>query len=146
MTKTRVNNRNHLLNFISEAENASLRAKKLTQQLLTFAKGGTPLKKPLALQHVIPESATFALSGSSTHSQCDIPEDIGLIQADEGQISQVSHNLAVNAQQAMPTGGTLAICGENATLTAEPGQAKESVCLGELHSIDYPRQRKRHTT
>jgi len=130
LTKTWVSNRNHLLNFISEAENASLRAKKLTQQLLTFAKGGTPLKKPLALQHVIPESATFALSGSSTHCQCDIPEDIWLIQADEGQISQVIHNLAVNAQQAMPTGGTLAICGENVTLTADQAKRKNLSASG----------------
>jgi CheY-like chemotaxis protein len=119
-----VNSRDHLFTFLSEAENASLRAKKLTQQLLTFAKGGTPLKKPLALQHVIPESATLALSGSSTHCQCDFPEDMWLVQADEGQISQVIHNLAVNAQQAMPTGGTLAICGKNVTFTAEQAKQK----------------------
>jgi len=119
MTTSWANTKEHLFTFLSEAENASLRAKKLTQQLLTFSKGGTPLKKPLALQHVIPESATFALSGSSTHCKCDIPEDIWLIQADEGQISQVIHNLAVNAQQAMPKGGILTIGAENVMLTAE---------------------------
>ncbi len=123
LTKTWVNSRDQLFTFLSEAENASLHAKKLTQQLLTFAKGGSPLKKLSALQQVISESATFALSGSSIHCQCDIPEDMWLIQADEGQISQVIHNLAVNAQQAMPTGGTLAICGKNVTLTA--GQVKQ---------------------
>jgi PAS domain S-box-containing protein len=115
LTKACVNSRDRLFNFLSEAENASLRAKKLTQQLLTFAKGGTPLKKPLALQQVIPESAAFALSGSSTHCKCDIPEDLWPIEADEGQISQVIHNLAVNAHQAMPTGGTLTIKAENVT-------------------------------
>ena len=122
MTKTFVNSRDHLFNFLSEAENASLRAKKLTQQLLTFAKGGTPLKKPLALQEVIPESATFALSGSSVHCQCDIPNDLWLVDADEGQIAQVVHNLAVNAHQAMPTGGRLTIKAENVRETCE--QAK----------------------
>jgi PAS domain S-box-containing protein len=124
MTKSWVNTRDHLFTFLSEAENASLRAKKLTQQLLTFAKGGIPLKKPLALQQVIPESAMFALSGSSIRCDCDIPEDIWLIQADEGQISQVIHNLAVNAQQAMPTGGKLTIGAENVMLTAEQARQK----------------------
>ena len=124
MTKAWVNSRDHLFNFLSEAENASLRAKKLTQQLLTFAKGGTPLKKPLALQQVIPESAAFALSGSPTRCQCDIPDDLWLIEADEGQIGQVIHNLAVNAHQAMPTGGTLTIRTENVTETTE--QAKQN--------------------
>jgi len=123
MTKSLVNSRDHLFNFLSEAENASLRAKKLTHQLLTFAKGGTPLKKPLALQQVIPESASFALSGSSTHCQCEIPEDLWQIEADEGQIGQVIHNLAVNAHQAMPTGGTLIIRAANVTATGE--QAKQ---------------------
>lgn len=124
MTKAWVNTRDHLFTFLSEAENASLRAKKLAQQLLTFAKGGTPLKKPLALQQVIPESVMFALSGSSIRCDCDIPEDIWLIQADEGQISQVIHNLAVNAQQAMPTGGILTIGAENVMLTAKQARQK----------------------
>lgn len=123
MTKTWVNSRDHLYIFLSEAENASLRAKKLTQQLLTFAKGGTPLKKPLALQQVISESAAFALSGSSTRCQCEIPDDLWPIEADEGQIGQVIHNLTVNAHQAMPTGGMLSIIGENIILTTE--QAKQ---------------------
>ncbi len=124
MTKTWVNSRDHLYNFLSEAENASLRAKKLTQQLLTFAKGGTPLKKSLALQQVIPESAAFALSGSSTRCQCEIPDDLWPIEADEGQIGQVIHNLAVNAHQAMPTGGILSITAENIILTTKQAKQK----------------------
>jgi PAS domain S-box-containing protein len=107
MTTSWANTKEHLFTFLSEAENASLRAKKLTQQLLTSSKGGTPLKKPLALQQVIPESST-----------------IWLIQADEGQISQVIHNLAVNAQQAMPDGGILTIGAENVMLTAEQARQK----------------------
>ena len=124
MTKSWMNTRDHLFTFLSEAENASLRAKKLAQQLLTFAKGDTPIKKPLALQRVIPESAILALSGSSTRCHCDIPEDIWPIQADEGQISQVIHNLAVNAQQAMPISGILKIKAENVILTAEQAREK----------------------
>ncbi len=123
MTKAWVNSRDHLFTFLSEAENASLRAKKLTQQLLTFAKGGTPLKKPIALHQVLTESATFALSGSSTHCEFDIADDLWLVEADDGQIGQVIHNLTVNANQAMPSGGTFTIRAENVTLTIE--QAKQ---------------------
>jgi PAS domain S-box-containing protein len=124
MTKALLNTRDQLYNFLSEAENASLLAKKLTHQLLTFAKGGAPLKKPLDLNHLIPESAAFALSGSSTRCHCDIPDDIWFTHADEGQISQVIHSLAVNAQQAMPNGGTLTIRAANITLTAEQATHK----------------------
>ena len=113
MIQTWMNPKDHLFPFVSEAESASLRAKALTLQLLTFAKGGSPLKKPLALHQVVSGSATFALSGSSTCCHCDIPDDLWLVNADEGQIGQVIHNLALNAQQAMPTGGTLLIRGEN---------------------------------
>ena len=113
MIQTWMNPKDHLFPFVSEAERASLRAKSLTLQLLTFAKGGSPLKKPLALQQMVSESANFALSGSSTRCHCDIPGDLWLVNADEGQIGQVVHNLALNAQQAMPVGGTLTIRGEN---------------------------------
>ena len=113
MIQTWMTPNDHLFSYVSEAESASLRAKALTLQLLTFAKGGFPLKKPLALQEMVSESATFALSGSSTRCYCDIPDDLWLVDADKGQIGQVIHNLALNAQQAMPTGGTLTIRGEN---------------------------------
>ncbi len=124
MTKTWVNSQDHLYTFLSEAENASLRAKKLTHQLLTFAKGGSPLKKPLGLQHVVSESAIFAFSGSSTRCQCDIPKDIWEVEADEGQIGQVIHNLALNAQHAMPNGGTMTIRGENVVFSEEQARRK----------------------
>ena len=124
MIQTRMNPKDPLFPFVSEAESASLRAKFLTLQLLTFAKGGSPLKKPLALQQMVFESASFALSGSSTRCHCDIPDDLWLINADEGQIKQVIHNLAINAQQAMPTGGTLIIQGENVIVSEEDAARK----------------------
>jgi two-component system, cell cycle sensor histidine kinase and response regulator CckA len=119
MIQTWMNPKDHLFPFVSEAESASLRAKFLTLQLLTFAKGGSPLKKPLALQHMVSESANFALSGSSTRCHSDIPDDLWLVNADEGQIGQVVHNLALNAHQAMPAGGTLTIHGENVIVSEE---------------------------
>jgi signal transduction histidine kinase len=124
MIQTWMNPKDHLFPFVSEAESASLRAKFLTLQLLTFAKGGSPLKKPLALQHMVSESANFALSGSSTRCHSDIPDDLWLVNADEGQIGQVVHNLALNAHQAMPAGGTLTIHGENVIVSEEDAARK----------------------
>ena len=133
MTKAFVKSQDHLFTFLSEAENASLRAKKLTHQLLTFAKGGSPLKKPLGLQNLVSELATFALSGSSTRCQCDLSDEIWLVDADEGQIGQVIHNLALNAQQAMPNGGTLTIRGQNVMFSEE--QAKRNTLPSSGHYV-----------
>ncbi|MCA9480946.1 MAG: hypothetical protein KC545_11395, partial [Nitrospira sp.] len=105
--------------FLSEAEQASLRAKSLTQQLLTFAKGGSPLKKPLNIRSLVMETATFALRGSSTRCDFDLPEHLWAAQGDEGQISQVIHNLVLNAHQAMPDGGDLTIRSTNIELSVE---------------------------
>lgn len=124
MIQTRMNAKDFLFPFVSEAENASLRAKALTLQLLTFAKGGNPLKKPLALQHMVCEAATFALSGSSICCHSDFPDDLWLVEADEGQLGTVIHNLALNAQQAMLAGGILHIRGENVNLSEEEAHRK----------------------
>lgn len=105
--------------FLSEAEQASLRAKGLTQQLLTFAKGSSPFKKPLDLRLLVMETATFALRGSSTRCEFNLPEDLWTVHADEGQISQVIHSLALNAHQAMSEEGTVTISGENTELSVD---------------------------
>lgn len=105
--------------FLSEAEQASLRAKGLTQQLLTFAKGSSPLKKPLDLRHLVMETATFALRGLSTRCEFDLPKGLWTVHADEGQISQVIHSLAMNAHQAMAEEGTVTIKCENTELSAD---------------------------
>ncbi|MEW6116569.1 MAG: PAS domain S-box protein [Nitrospirota bacterium] len=98
---------------LKEAERASLRAKDLTQQLLTFSKGGVPIKKIISLGTLIRESAGFALRGANVRCAFSIPEGLWTVSADEGQISQVIHNLVLNAQQAMPMGGTIKIEGKN---------------------------------
>ena len=104
---------------IEEAEKASLRAKDLTQQLLTFSKGGEPIKTTTSLSEVINDSCNFVLRGSNVRCDCNIPKDLSLVEADEGQISQVIHNLVINADQAMPEGGTININAENVHLSSE---------------------------
>lgn len=98
---------------LQDAEKAARRAKNLTQQLLTFSRGGAPIKKTLFIVKIIQESAAFALSGTNVVCTFDIPDDLWSIEADEGQIGQVIHNLVINAQQSMPEGGEIRVGGEN---------------------------------
>jgi signal transduction histidine kinase/ActR/RegA family two-component response regulator len=114
--------------MLSDAESASFRAKTLTRQLLAFSKGGTPVKKTISVSALIRNTADFALSGSSVRCAFTLPEDLWLIRADEGQIGQVVQNLIINADQAMPRGGTISIraanvmIGEKDTLPQKAGK------------------------
>ena len=102
-----------LYEVLVEAEDASLRAKGLTQQLLTFARGGAPIKKIVSIAGMLRDTATFALSGSNARCQFSIPDDLWNVEIDEGQISQAIHNIVLNAQQVMPQGGTIQLRAEN---------------------------------
>jgi PAS domain S-box-containing protein len=95
------------------AEKASHRAQTLTQQLLTFAKGGEPVLATTSLAEVIIDSADFVLHGSSTSVRYNIPDDLWMVEVDRGQISQVIQNIVLNGSQAMPGGGYIEITCEN---------------------------------
>jgi len=95
--------------LLAEAEKASLRARNLTQQLLTFAKGGEPVKETSSLESVIKDSADFVLHGDKVGCQFAIPDNLWLVDIDKGQISQVVQNIVLNASQAMTEGGTITI-------------------------------------
>ncbi len=89
------------------------RARSLTSQLLTFARGGEPVRRVLRLPDLIRESAQFSLRGSVVVFRADLPDDLWPVKADETQISQVFHNLVLNARQAMPSGGEIRILARN---------------------------------
>ncbi len=99
---------------LEEAENATARAKDLAQQLLTFARGGEPVKKIIEVVGLLKEAAGFALHGSNVRVKFALANDLWPVEADEGQLSQVIQNLVLNAVQAMPEGGTVTISAENA--------------------------------
>lgn len=99
--------------ILNEANKACVRAKDLTNQLLTFSKGGEPIKKTSSLQEIIRDSASFVLHGGKTFCEFHIPEDLFLVSIDKGQISQVIQNIVLNANHAMPNGGTIRIICEN---------------------------------
>jgi len=101
---------------LSGAEQACLRAQALSQQLLTFARGGAPLKQVAALIPLIREAANLALAGSHCRAELSLPEDLWPAEVDPGQLSQVLHNILINADQAMPGGGALAVAAENVVL------------------------------
>ncbi len=103
---------------LSEAERESLRAKNLTQQLLTFSRGGAPIKKAMKIDSLLRESATFALRGSNISPKFTIADKLWEIEGDEGQINQVISNLVINAKQAMPSGGAIKIRATNVTIKA----------------------------
>jgi two-component system cell cycle sensor histidine kinase/response regulator CckA len=105
-----------LLNRLTEAEIATLRASELARQLLTFSKGGMPIKKLVSIQRVMEHSVHFALSGSNIQSQFFFQKGLWPVEIDEGQIGQVIQNLVINSKQAMPSGGTIRVEGKKLTI------------------------------
>jgi PAS domain S-box-containing protein len=106
---------------LTKIEKASLQAKDLTQQLLTFSKGGEPIKKTTSIKDVIENAVSFALRGSNVRCHFYIPDGLCPVDIDEGQISQALNNLVINADQAMPEGGIIEVRAENVVVTRRDG-------------------------
>jgi signal transduction histidine kinase len=104
--------------YLSEAEQACQRATALTQQLLTFAKGGTPVRHTVSLIELLQECVGFVLRGANVRGDIQIAADLWPVDVDAGQINQVIHNIVLNAMQAMPGGGTVQVRAENVVLAA----------------------------
>src|SRR5436190_4943498 len=100
-------------NALAEAEQACVRARQLTWQLLTFSKGGVPAKKPVTIARLLQEGASLVLRGSSVRCTIDAAPDLWAVEADESQLVQVFSNVLINAQQAMPHGGEISVTAEN---------------------------------
>ena len=94
-------------NLLQNSKKASIRAKSLTEQLLTFAKGGEPVKETTSLRDIIMESASFVLHGGNVSIDYDFGDNIWPVEADKGQLSQVIQNIILNARHAMPEGGII---------------------------------------
>jgi PAS domain S-box-containing protein len=104
-----------------DIQESSKQAQNLTYQLLTFSKGGAPIKKVSNMNQLINESAIFSIRGSKTNCQFELSSDLWLSNVDEGQMNQVIGNLIINANQAMPDGGTITIRTTNTTVYRDSG-------------------------
>jgi PAS domain S-box-containing protein len=116
LAKNYVEPGNNVHERLLETEKATIRAKDLTQQLLTFAKGGLPITRTVDLSNTIVESAEFVLRGSNLKCECYISDELWPVQADLGQINQVIHNLIINASHVMPDGGVCRLEAKNIML------------------------------
>lgn len=102
-----------LLGFLSKAGQAAQHAAHLSSQLLTFSKGGAPLKKVVSMGNLLEHAAEFALYGSNLRADFDIAVDLWKAEVDAGQIEQVVNALMLNAREAMPQGGTVRVRARN---------------------------------
>lgn len=109
--------------ILEKAEQASLWARDLTQQLLIFSRGGEPIKKTITIGDLIKEAAGFALRGSKAGCAFSLPDGLRPVDADTGQLRQVIYNMVINADQAMPQGGVLRVNAENVILDARNSRA-----------------------
>jgi two-component system cell cycle sensor histidine kinase/response regulator CckA len=113
LAKLKKDDREKSLAALEEAEKALHLSVMLTNQLLTFSKGGKPLKKTVDLLPVIENAAKFALSGSRSSYRLTVADGLWAAEADEGQIGQVIQNIVLNADQAMPVGGQVELSARN---------------------------------
>ena len=102
--------------FLGETEQAVVAAKNLTQQLITFARGGVSVRQPTDVGKLLRESVSLALSGSSIRSEVLVAQDLWLVEVDGGQVAQVVRNLVLNAREAMPNGGVITLRANNVVL------------------------------
>lgn len=102
---------------LDNAEEASEAARELSFRLLTFSKGGDPVRKISSIEGLLRKSAALALSGSNVAATFALAPDLCPVEIDEGQMLQVFNNIFINAKEAMPRGGTVTISGENITIT-----------------------------
>lgn len=131
LANARLDHPDAVARYLLDCEKAAVRASKLTQQLLTFARGGEPVKKLIDAAQLIRETVSFVLRGSNVKAAIELADDLWCIEADSGQINQALHNVLINAIQAMPGGGEVAISARNETLDAD------NTCL--LSGGDYIR-------
>ena len=104
---------------LAEAEKASIQAQALTKQIITFAKGGAPVKKIGSIGNLVKETTDYSLSGSNVKCDFLILHDLWPVEFDEGQMKHAIKNIIDNAVESMPDEGTIHVRAENFNITAE---------------------------
>ncbi|MHB1587927.1 MAG: PAS domain S-box protein [Acidiferrobacteraceae bacterium] len=132
LTRLRVQDDTEVGSAVLAAEQAALRARGLTQQLLTFTKGGKPVTRRMCADRAVREAVDFAMRRSGVATELCIAPDLWPIAGDEGQIAQMLHNLLINAEQAMPSGGRITVRAQNTCV----GSAESVLAPGDYVRID----------
>ncbi|MDY6989461.1 MAG: PAS domain-containing protein [Thermodesulfobacteriota bacterium] len=109
--------------FLNEAETASFKARELTHRLITFSRGGAPIREKASIMELLRESADLALAGSGVTCDFAMPSDLWAVEYDEAQMQQVINNLMTNAYEATPEGGTVRLTAENVVAGGEEEKA-----------------------
>ena len=113
------------------AEQSIMRAKDLTQRLLTFSKGGAPIKKVVNIDSFLKDVCQFALTGTPVICRFDLDHDLLPVEVDEGQMTQTIGHIIINAHQAMSEGGTILIKAENSIV----GISEDNLPVGKYIKI-----------
>jgi len=116
LAKMYIDKDNQARAHLAKAEKAALTARDLTRQLITFSEGGYPQGEVMPIQDLLRESVRLGLSGANTKTAWRIAEDLPEVKIDANQIRQVIYNIVINAQEAMPQGGSLFIEADKAIL------------------------------
>ncbi len=107
-----------MCNALSDTLGGAKQARALTHQLLTFSRGGEPVKKTADINQLIIESAQFVTRGATARCEFELSENLFFVDVDIGQMNQVISNLVINSNQAMPNGGIIHIKSENIKIEA----------------------------
>ena len=127
VAKVQLNPGEPALEFLDQAANACQRAKFLSSQLLTFAKGGAPVRRVASVAQLVTDAVHLARTGSPIAIEVKIAEGLWSAQVDPGQIGQVLHNILINAREAMSGGGAIEVRAENAVFPNNLGDADPEV-------------------
>lgn len=117
LAQTYLEHDDKIYGLLNEAQHASVLAKALTRKLITFSRGGAPIKKTVPVSPLVKRATEFSLSGSNIKCEFHIPDELWLVEIDETQIGQAIYNLVMNAREAMRDGGTIRVAAENVNIT-----------------------------
>ena len=126
LAKMHLGERSPVLGILDQTARACQRAALLSSQLLTFAKGGSPVRHLVSVAKLVRDAVDLARAGARTSFNVSIAEDLWCAEVDSGQIGQALHNILLNAQQAMPESGIIEVDAKNIVL---PGAQGASTCV-----------------
>ncbi|OGP61639.1 MAG: hypothetical protein A2V65_04310 [Deltaproteobacteria bacterium RBG_13_49_15] len=126
--------------LLLESERACGRAKELTERLITFSRGGKPIKRVASVDQLIRDTTSLVLMGSSISCEFQIPKELWLVEYNTAQFKQLFSNITTNAKEAMPKGGTLKVIAKNTTVDRKRNELPEGMWLGKYVQISFQDQ------